>query len=62
MLEVIVKLFNMDPSLVNFNFSTLGCCQKGDLRTDKIPMKDNKEKNSLVLPFQCSYQCHHFYF
>lgn len=44
MLEVIVKLFNMDPSLVNFNFSTLGCCQKGDLRTDKIPMKDNKEK------------------
>lgn len=55
MLEVIVKLFNMDPSLVNFNFSTLGCCQKGDLRTDKIPMKDNKEKNSLVLPFQCSF-------
>lgn len=43
MLEVIVTLFNMNPSLMHFNFSALGCFKKGNLRTDKIPMKDNKE-------------------
>lgn len=51
MMEFIVKLFNMNPILVHFNFSTLGCCQKRDLRTDKIPMKDNKEKKFLSFTF-----------
>lgn len=44
MLEDTVKLFNVGPSLMRFNISAVECCNKGDFRTDKFSMKDNKEK------------------
>lgn len=44
MLEDSVKLFNAVLCLMCFNFSALEFCNKGDLRADKVLMKDNKGK------------------
>jgi hypothetical protein len=44
MLEHNVKLFNMVPSLMCFNFSALKHCSKVDLRADKVLIKDNMGK------------------
>lgn len=44
MLEDRAKLFNVVPTLMCFNFSVLEFCNKGDLRADKVLMKDNKGK------------------